>query len=270
MSSLEQKLFQTVDKERPNAARMYDYFLGGHHNFAIDRELAGKVLQAAPQARQIAFANRAFLGRVVRFLVKQGIDQFLDLGSGIPTIGNVHEIAQSLNQNCRIVYVDQDATAVEHSRLILRNNDKANVLLADIHDTEQILNHAAVNRLIDFEKPVGVLLMAVLHFVTEDDAANKIIEQLSKHVAAGSYIGISQGTMDSLSPELEKVYKLYENSDTPPRQRSRAEVQYLFEGLQLIEPGVVWISEWQPTDDGDPLSKEPAESGLYGGVARKR
>lgn len=270
MEPLTEKSLELLNEEQPNAARVYDYFLGGHHNFAKDRELAEQVLQIAPQARAIAFANRAFLGRVVRSLVGQGIEQFLDLGSGIPTKGNVHEIAQTLNPACRIVYVDQDPVAVEHSNLLLRNNEKATAVLADVREMEELLAHPIVNEFLDFEQPIGILLMALLHFVPEDDVVATMLTTLRNRMAPGSLLGLSHGTIDDLSPELAQVYKLYENSATPPRQRTREEVERLFAGLALVEPGVVWISAWHPTADADLLRDTPTASGLYGGVGRKR
>ncbi len=257
--------------DRPSAARMYDYFLGGYHNFAIDRAAAEQVLTINPDAPLVMQANRAFLRRVVKFLVEQGIDQFLDLGSGIPTVGNVHEVAQQLNPDARVVYVDIDPIAVRHSEAILRHNPNAAAIQADIRrPLDQVFNHPNVRRLLDFSKPIAVLLAAVLHFVTDDEQAEKLARVLRDVVAPGSYMAISHGSYENLPREVvERLEGLYARSTTPVKLRSRAQIEGYFAGLELVEPGLVLVPLWRPEGPDDLFLDQPGQSWTFGGVGRK-
>lgn len=189
---------------KPNAARMYDYYLGGANNFGVDREAAERIFEACPDARLFALTNRAFLRRAVRFLTEQGIDQFLDVGSGIPTVGNVHEVAQKANPNARVVYVDIDPVAVSYSQELLEGNANASAIRADARHPKLILAHPEVRRLLDLSRPLGVLLVAVLHFIPDDGEAYATVKTLRGEVAPGSYIAISHATHESMPLEAVK------------------------------------------------------------------
>jgi hypothetical protein len=183
-----------VDYRRPSPARIYDFWLGGDHNFAADREIGQRVLDAMPMIRPTAWSNRAFLRRLVHNLVTDyGVTQFLDLGSGVPTAGNVHEIAQTLDPRCRIVYVDIDPVAVAHSRHILAGNAGARVVHADLRRPDQVLDSEPVHDLLDFDQPVAILLISVLHFIADHDDPAGIVRDYTSRLAPGSYLGLSHG-----------------------------------------------------------------------------
>lgn len=255
----------TVDVTRPSVARMYDYFLGGSHNFEADRAAAKQVEQIFPGVAQSAQANRSFLRRVVRHLMAQGVDQFLDLGSGIPTVGNVHEIAQHDNQSARVVYVDMEPVAVSHSNALLADNPNANALLADLRATSTVL--AGARELLDFSRPVGVLIIAALHFVPDTDSPHEAVTEYMSALPSGSYLAISHATWDTLSAEeraeADQIAKIYSSSDNQLTMRTRAEVTRFFDRMEMLEPGVVAVNDWRPDSFDD------AHAGIYGAVARK-
>jgi len=254
-----------IDISIPSAARMYDYYLGGAHNFAADRELAEKALQAVPEGRDLARANRAFLQRAVRLLAGAGIRQFLDIGSGIPTVGNVHEVAHQIAPDTRVVYVDTDPVAVSHGRALLADDPYADAIRGDLRQPAQILANPRLRELIDLDRPVAVLLLAVLHFISDADRPDAIIAELHEAMAPGSYLVVSHGTDDGRSTEeLEHVYR---RTGTPLAMRHRAEVQALFAGFELLEPGVVWAPQWHP-DDPSTVGEHPERSGSYVAVGR--
>ena len=263
-----------IDYERPSAARIYDYLLGGFHNFEVDRAAAQKFIEMIPDAPLFMRANRAFLRRVVNFLVSEGIDQFLDLGSGIPTVGNVHEVAQKANPSSRIVYVDNEPVAVQHSRRILQDNPNAAVIEADMRQPEMILNHQETQRLLELGKPVAVLLISVLQFVPEDEEAYRLLRVIREALAPGSYIAISHPSDEGYSAEGysdergEQVLTMYDKMGTPVSLRSRAQLERFFEGLEMVEPGLVRIPLWHPEDKEDLFIDEPALSAAYAGVGR--
>ncbi|MGY2062369.1 SAM-dependent methyltransferase, partial [Nocardia gipuzkoensis] len=180
-----------IDLDRPSASRVYDYFVGGMHNFEIDRTLARQIEAFTPNVAETMRANRDLLRRCVRFLVDAGIDQFLDLGSGIPTVGNVHEVAQARNPAARVIYADIDPVAVAHSRAILDGNPDAMVVQADVAAPEAILSDPQVRDLLDFDRPIAVLLLGVLHFVPEEAEPGKCVARLQEAVAPGSYLAIT-------------------------------------------------------------------------------
>jgi hypothetical protein len=257
-----------VDLTRPSAARMYDYYLGGAHNFAVDRELAARALALLPDGQLIAQANRAFLHRAVRYLLSQGVRQFIDIGSGIPTSGNVHEIAQKEDPEARILYVDHDPVAVAHSELILRDNPFAQVVKADLRRPDEILQAPALTELLDLSQPVGLLMVAVLHFVAEEDRPQDTIVRLRDLLAPGSYLVISHGTGESRQSELSKLKDLYRSTSTPVTYRSREQIRTLFDGWDLVEPGVVWVPQWRP-DWPDEVGTDPASTLAAAAVGRK-
>ena len=257
-------------EERPSAARIYDYLLGGYRNFEVDRVVARKFVEILPRAPLIMRANRAFVRRVVRFLVGQGIDQFLDIGSGIPTVGNVHEIAQGIDPSARVVYVDIDPIAVRHSEEILRENPDTAVIQADARDTQAILDHPEVLRLLDSDRPTAVLLNSVLLFLTDDEEAYRVVRTLRDALAPGSYIGLSHAAAESASrEEVEDSVKLYAASGNPMKLRSRVEIEKFFDGLDLVEPGLVYLPLWRPESPDDLYLDQPRLSGNLGGVGRK-
>jgi len=259
-----------VNLEQPSAARIYDYLLGGFYNFDVDRAAAQKITDVMPEMPQFMRANRAFLRRVVRFLTDQGIDQFLDIGSGIPTVGSVHEIAQKSNASARVVYVDNEPVAVTHSRTILQDNSKATVIQADLRQPDVILGHPETQRLLDFSKPIAVLFLSVLLFVTDDEEAYSVVDSVRDTLVPGSYIAVSHPTEDDYPEEQgEKVKGLYASMGTHVRVRSYNEVERFFEGLELVEPGLVRVPLWRPEGPDDLFLMNPESSGYYAGVGRK-
>jgi len=258
-----------VDLSMPSVARAYDYALGGAHNFAVDREFLRAFEAVVPQTRAAARANRAFLHRAVRFMVGEGIRQFLDVGSGIPTVGNVHEVAQRSAPEARVVYVDVDPVAVAHSRLILAGNTQATAIREDLRRPEAILGHPATRALLDFGRPVGLILAAVLHALQDQDDPYGIMTRLCDELCPGSYVAISHITADS-SPEeqVRGIERVANQAPTPGAQRTRAEIMRFFSGLDLVEPGVVWTSQWRPDSPKD-VGDHPERLIIYAGVGRK-
>lgn len=255
-----------VDLSRPNAARMYDYFLGGAHNFAIDRELAERLLAVAPEIRDIARANRRFLHRAVRMLVDAGVRQFLDIGSGIPSAGNVHEVARRHADGCRTVYVDVEPVAVAHGTAMLAGDDQAAAVLGDLRDPAGLLGSPAVRRLIDFDRPVAVLMVSMLHFIGDDDDPVRLVGEYRRALSPGSYLALSHVTANEHS---DQVRALYDSTPTPLHTRTRAEVAALLDGFELVDPGVVYLPEWRPDSPHD-VGDHPELSSSYAAVGRWR
>jgi hypothetical protein len=264
----------TINTGVPNPARIYDYLLGGKDNFPADRDVAEQLLAIAPVAREVVEDNRAFLRRVVQFLTAEaGIRQFIDLGSGLPTQGNVHEIAQAAAADARVVYVDNDAMVVTHSRALLAGDNTVTVQ-ADLREPESVLAHPEVRQLIDFDQPVALLLMAILHFLPDDEDPVGVVARYRDALPAGSHVAISHGTRDiparpDMSPEEmtemgTKVERLYQLTTASLVTRTRSEVERFFGGLDLLDPGVVEIQRWRP-DGRRPM----LPGGFYGGVGRK-
>lgn len=256
--------------ERPSPARMYDYFLGGYHNFEIDRMAARKVIEINPETPLVMQANRAFLRRVVNFLVEQGIDQFLDVGSGIPTVGNVHEVAQKKNPDARVVYADIESVAVRHGEAILKDTPNATIIHGDVRRPETILADPEVGRMLDFSRPAAVLAVSVLLFVPDYEEALRSVRTLRDALAPGSYVGISHGTFEGAPHDLaERIKKVYAGTPTPAELRSREQILRFFEGLELVEPGLVYVPLWRPEGPDDVYFDTPERSANYGGVGRK-
>jgi hypothetical protein len=255
------------DTSVPHIARVYDYWLGGKDNFAADREMGERTLQAYPNLVYSVRANRAFLARTVRFLAAEaGIRQFLDIGTGIPTANNTHEVAQRVVPECRIVYVDNDPVVLSHAKALLKSDPQGACayLDADLRDPEKILADAADT--LDFSKPVAVMLIAVMHFVGDDTEAGAIINKLVGACVPGSFVAISHAASDiDAEQQTEMVRRLNESVAEKATLRDRAGVARLFDGLELIEPGVVRVTEWRPDSELEAASP----TGLWGGVARK-
>jgi S-adenosyl methyltransferase len=252
-----------VDLERPSTARIYDYMLGGLHNFAIDRQMAEQVLAVGPQIRLAAHANRGFLRRAVEYLAGAGIRQFLDLGSGIPTVGNVHEAAHRVAPDAKVVYVDVDPVAVAHSLAIVEGDERVTVVQADIRDPDALLKDPRVTGALDLTQPVAVLIVAVLHFVPDADDPAGIVARLRDAIVPGSYIGISQvATIPHVTPEQQAVADRYTRANAVAL-RDRDQIAAFFEGLELVEPGLVDPARWRA--DGDVTEMVPS----FAGVGRK-
>jgi SAM-dependent methyltransferase len=256
-----------VDTKRANVARVYDYWLGGSHNFLPDQDVGRSIAAVEPNIRAMARANRAFLGRAVRFLAAAGIRQFLDIGSGIPTQGNVHEVAQQTAPGARVAYADIDPVAVAYSKAILTGNHKAAVIDADLRTPEKILAHETTRRLIDFSQPVGLLLVAVLHCIADAEEPWRLVATLRDALAPGSYLVLCHATDDGMpAATTQAVEKVYKGSvPTPGRARSRAEILRFFDGFDLVDPGLVYIPQWRPDSPAD-VPSDPSKFWALVGV----
>ncbi|QLY30593.1 SAM-dependent methyltransferase [Nocardia huaxiensis] len=257
-----------IDLDRPSASRVYDYFVGGMHNFEIDRELANMIEKFTPNVAETMRANRDLLRRCVRFLTDAGIDQFLDLGSGIPTVGNVHEVAQARNPEAKVVYVDIDPVAVAHSQAILYGNSRAAIVHADVAEPEAILADPAVTELLDFSRPVAVLLLGVLHFVPDEADPVGAVGKLLEVCAPGSYVAVTHATADGQPPEVLEAQKLSGRTSTEIVLRGKDRIAEYFHDWTLLEPGLVHLPLWRPDNPAD-VGEHPEASGAYGGLARK-
>ena len=255
-----------IDITVAHPARMYDYYLGGKTHFAADREAADKVLEVLPEGRDMAVANRAFLGRAVRFLVGQGIAQFLDIGTGIPSPGSTSEILQGQQRRARVVYVDNDPIVVAHTRALLADGERAQVVHADLRRPDELLAAAAAARGLDFRQPVAVLLVAVLHFIMEDEDPVGIVDRLKQVMVPGSYLVVSHGTSDIDPERAAEAVKIYNQGGARIIARSGEQIRGFFEGLELVEPGLVQLPLWHP--DGE-IEDDISSIWWYGGMARK-
>jgi hypothetical protein len=263
------RVLEDIAFEKPSAARMYDYYLGGHHNFEIDRRMAERAITIWPDLPLIMHANRAFLRRSVKYLVSQGIDQFLDIGSGIPTIGNVHEVAQRAHPDARIVYVDVDPVTVAHGQAILSGDPRVDVIQGDFRRADRILRHPRVRARLDFEKPVAVLLVAVLDFLIDDREIHRSVNVLRESLTSGSYLVISHASDEDRRREFREHEALYRQTSTPLKLRPRRNIERFFEGFELVDPGLVYFPLWRPEGPHDLLLKEPERSSGFVGVGRR-
>ena len=258
-----------ADTTRASVARIYDYLLGGVHNFSVDRDIARTLEAIEPKARVITEANRAFMTRATRFLAAEaGIRQFIDIGSGIPTQGNVHEIVQQIDPESRVLYVDHDPVAVAHSTALLNGNSNATVINADLTDPAQILDHPTTRRMIDFTRPVGLLLVAVLHFIPDEQHPASILARLRRDLAPGSHLVISHGTHHTDTGDA--VTKVYRQAVTQGEAtlRTSEEILAFFEGFDLLDPGLVHGPLWRP-DSPDDVPDDPTRFWFLAGVGRK-
>jgi S-adenosyl methyltransferase len=255
-----------VDITVPSPARMYDYLLGGAHNFAVDRELADKAIPLIPNLRQMALRNRAFLRRAVLTLVDAGVRQFLDLGSGIPTAGNVHEVAQRAAPESRVVYVDVDPVAVAHSELVLEGNDRATAILADMRDPAGVLEHPKTRQMLDFDAPIGLLLVTIFHYIADSEGPRDLLARYRDPLVRGSYLALSHITPDLNAAALATMIQVGMKS-VPFYPRTHAEITELFTGFELLDPGLVATGEWRahPADDGG----DPKDDVMFAGVGIK-
>jgi hypothetical protein len=255
-----------IDLDRPNAARVYDYLLGGMANFAKDREFAGRLTEIAPDAATIARLNRSFLRRAVRYCLDNGIRQFLDIGSGIPTVGNVHEIAYRTEPSARVVYVDIEPVAVAHTELMLAGTENAAVVRGDLLEAETLLSSDAVRRLLNLDEPIATLMVAVLHFLDDDREPQAAVARYVDAMAPGSYLVLSHIARED-TEEQSQARKLYQKDAVPILGRTPEQLAAFFAGLELVDPGIVWAPQWHP----EPSDKvvEPERSKGYVGVGRK-
>ncbi|MGH3391883.1 MAG: SAM-dependent methyltransferase [Actinomadura sp.] len=257
-----------IDVTVPSVARMYDYLLGGKDNFAADRELAETILRWEPRARDGALANRRFLGRAVEFLARAGIKQFLDLGTGLPSRNNVHEVAQRVCPDARVVYVDNDPVVRNHAEALLASDDSTVVLCEDLRETERILAHPDVQRMLDFSEPVAVLFVSVLHFVTDEQDPWSIVSAMTEPLVPGSYLALQHITLDGAPADLvADLQERYKNASAPLVFRSPAAITRFFDGFELVDPGLVRLTEWR-ADEAERARPGGAEWGLAG-VGRK-
>ncbi|HEY6786581.1 MAG TPA: SAM-dependent methyltransferase [Trebonia sp.] len=261
----------TFDSSVPNVARIYDFLLGGKDNFAADREAAQKMLAALPGTADACLDNREFLQRSARFLADEaGIRQYLDIGTGLPTMGNVHEAAQEISPDARVAYVDYDPVVLSHARAMLATSPNVTVIEGDLRSPESILADASLRELIDFSQPVALLLVAVLHFVADSERPHEMVRALVDALPSGSYLVLTHSTPDDVPDEVaEAMIGAYANASAQVTPRSFEDVAGFFDGLGLVDPGVVNVTHWRP----DLLPSRPSNvmgrSLIYGGVAVK-
>jgi len=255
------------DSTIPNVARVYDYMLGGKDNFAADRQLAEQLLAEFPVSSWIARQNRAFLGRAVRYCAEQGIDQFLDVGSGLPTMDNVHEVARRVIPGATVMYVDNDRVALAHAKALLATSPGVSAHWGDVREPGKILADVRDSGLIDLSRPIVVLLAAILHFIADDEDPAGIVQVFRDAMPAGSYLVLSHATHDTLPEESARARNMYRDrgASSSLATRSRADIAAFFTGLELVDPGLAFTSQWRPED----LEQISEPTDLYAGVARK-
>ena len=252
---------------RPSQARMYDYMLGGDNNLPVDREVADALLAFSPVTRATVVENRRFLGRAVRFVVGQGIRQFLDIGAGLPTQDNVHQIAQRTRPDARVLYVDNDPSVVAHGQALLSGDDSVDIAAGDLRRPADVLGLPEVHRLLDLSQPVGLLLLGVLYFIPDDEDPYSMVAKLREALAPGSYLVISHATTDTPPAEQQEEGTKICNRASDVTMRSRAQIERFLEGLDLVEPGLVLASHWRPDGPLPPVEQTPA---MYGAVGLVR
>ncbi|MEU4806722.1 SAM-dependent methyltransferase [Actinosynnema sp. NPDC023587] len=259
-----------IDLSRPSIARVYDYWLGGAHNFAVDRAVGDRVRAGVPMLRTIVLNHRSFLRRAVRYLLSRGVRQFLDLGSGIPTAGNVHEIAQAADPTATVVYVDIDPVAVAHSRAILTGNERVGVLRADVRDASAVLASPEVRGLLDFDRPIGVLMVALLHFVPDPQDPRGLVGAYHDAIPAGSYLAVSHAGYErgEWDPAWDDATREYNSGVSEITYRGKQEVERLIDVFELVEPGVARLPLWHP-ESPDDLDENASGFLGFGAVGRK-
>src|SRR4051812_26096826 len=258
-----------VDLSRPSAARVYDYYLGGSHNLEVDRRMAREAISLWPDLPEIMQTNRAFLRRSVRYLTGQCITQFLDVGSGIPTVGNVHEAARQADPRARVVYVDSDPVAVAHSRAILAGDEHTAVVHADVREPETILGDPTVRTTLDLDRPIAVLMVAVLHFVSDEHDPFGAVARIRDRLAPGSHLALSHASAEGRPEAAASHRELYSRTPTPMTMRRREEIAWFFDGFDLVDPGLVWLPLWRP-DAPDAAARHPERTTGFAGVGRRR
>lgn len=264
-----------IDPNIPSVARVYDFFLGGKDNFEADRKVAEHALRITPDGPAAGQANRAFLRRVIRFLVSEaGIDQFLDIGSGLPTQGNVHEVATEQNPKAQVVYVDNDPIVLTHGRALLAADGTATVIQADVRAPQEILHHPDVRRFLDFDRPIGLLLFAILHHLGDDEDPRAVAAELIEALPSGSYVAISHfrdpGERDPEgSRKAREVERVFNESLGTGRWRTDEEILAFVDGLEVLEPGLTPLAEWRPEPGDDAPQQTDTYHTFVGLLARK-
>jgi hypothetical protein len=260
-----------IDTSRPNVARIYDFLLGGKDNFAADRAAADRLLAAIPDVAAIARDGRRFLARAIRFLTTEaGIEQFLDLGAGLPTQANVHELALRYTPAARVVYVDNDPVVWSHGQALLAETDRTVMVRADLREPDSILEHPDVRALLDLSRPVAVLCASSLHFVPDEDRPGEILAAYRDRLAAGSYLVINHAS--SVAPEddpdgdVDSATTVYSQASAHLHARTFDQLLQLFDGFELVDPGLVWMPEWRPEPGTRPIGRQKS---LRAGVGRK-
>ncbi|MYS85602.1 SAM-dependent methyltransferase [Embleya scabrispora] len=255
-----------IDISTPSIARVYDAVLGGKDNYPVDRAIAEASLAIVPEIGDVGRYNRAILGRGVRYMAEQGIRQFLDLGSGLPTVQNTHQVAQEHSPEARVVYVDKDPIVLAHGRALLAENDRTTVVTADLREPAEILNHPDVRALIDFDQPVGLMLVGVVHHLNDDEGPEQIVEAYKKALPPGSFLFLTH--FCASSPDAVALEKALLTDLGSGRFRTIEEISAYFDGLELVAPGVVFLPQWQPEEPVE----EPLTVGqklMAGGIAKK-
>ena len=246
-----------VDTDVFSVARLYDFLLGGKHNFAPDRDFGRQLLSIEPNGRMILQQNRYFLARAMKVMLDDGVRQFLDLGSGIPTQSYVHELAHAVDPAARVVYIDNDPPAVSHSNYILRGNDNAGAVLADMIDAERVLGDPTVKSLIDFDKPVGLTALAAWHFVDDRDDPADVLAAYRRMLPPGSYLALTHATIDGATGDVVRdVQSQYQSVMKDPSPRTREQIAGFFEGFQIVDPGIVRLPAWRPEKPEDAVGAE--------------
>lgn len=252
-----------IDVTAPSTARIYDYLLDGKDNFAADREVAKKVIEGFPTAREAAWTNRRFLGRAVRYLAGEaGIRQFLDIGTGLPTQQNVHEVARRERSDTKVVYVDNDPIVLAHARALLAGSN-AVIVQEDLRDPQRILEHPLVAQTLDLDEPVALLLLAIIHFIEDDADPISLVRTVLDALPSGSYLTLTHAALDSYPDAAHTVGEAYQQGGAPLFLRTRATIAGFFDGLDLVDPGLVWAEDWRPETPGHELKV------FLAGVARK-
>ncbi|MCR6481698.1 SAM-dependent methyltransferase [Amycolatopsis sp. OK19-0408] len=257
-----------IDFDKPNAARVYDYLIGGKLNYAIDRMFAEQILAVRPESRDLALLNRRWLRRAVRFGAEQGIRQFLDIGSGMPTVGHVHEVVQAIDATAHVVYVDNEPVAVAHSEIVLKGNDNAEMVQADAEIPADVLEHPTTERLLDFDRPLMVIMAAFIHFVPDSRDPAGLVAAYRDVLAPGSYLALSSGTFEGQGEEVRRAAEMYQKSGTEVVARSKAELAALLDGFELVPPGIVFTPQWRPDDPAE-VGAHPELASQLALVARK-
>jgi hypothetical protein len=273
MADEAERLADQIDTSRPSVARMYDYYLGGKDNYIVDRTTADQMMSAVPESKEMVRANRAFLVRAVHYMAAEmGIRQFLDIGSGLPTRQNVHEVAQAVDPASRVVYIDHDPHAVVHGRALLATGENTLFTQGDLRRPEAILEDPLVRELIDFDEPVAILIVAILHFVSDEDDPGAIIARLHKAMAPGSHLAISHVLDD---PRPHAIGKILTASGAPPwYPRTHAGVLRFFDGFDLVDPDLAVLLQWRPPASATvPLHRTPDSTDTMhwqvAGIARR-
>jgi SAM-dependent methyltransferase len=262
---------EELDITTPNVARIYDYLLGGKDHFDADRQAGDRLVSLVPAVVRQVRENRRLLARVVRHLASEGIDQFLDIGVGLPTQGAVHEVAHKINPDARVAYVDYDPVVVLHGNALLTQPDRSIVVRGDIRYPAAILSDSRITSHLDFRRPVAVILMALMHFVTDEQDPYGLVATIRDALAPGSYLVLTHVTDDNVPDDLaDQAVKLYERSSAALTPRRKAQVERFFDGFELLDPGVAHDHEWRPDPDAEPADAAPGPAGLgWAGVGRK-